>query len=56
MTEEQIKVLHELRGEGYAICVFAPQEMPKSHARRVEDAMCEGGWRQIDFDTPDGRQ
>jgi hypothetical protein len=23
--------------------------------RDVEDAMCEGGWRQINFDTPDGQ-
>ena len=54
MTENQVKVLRELRSEGYAICVFAPEEMPESRQRDVEDAMCEGGWRQINFDTPIG--
>lgn len=54
MTEDQIKVLRELRSEGYAVCVFTPQEMPHSQPRDVEDAMCAGGWRQINFDTPDG--
>ncbi len=55
MTEDQIKVLRELRSEGYAVCVFSPGEMPYSRQRDVEDAMCEGGWRQINFDTPDGQ-
>ena len=54
MTENQIKVLRELRSEGYAVCVFTPEEMPDSRQRDVEDAMCEGGWRQINYDTPDG--
>jgi hypothetical protein len=52
MTENQINVLRELRSEGYAVCVFTPGEMPDSRQRDVEDAMCEGGWRQINFDTP----
>lgn len=55
MTENQIKVLRELRSEGYAVCVFTPQEMPHSTQEAVEDAMCEGGWRQINYDTPDGQ-
>lgn len=55
MTENQIKVLRELRSEGYAVCVFTPQEMPDSRQMDVEEAMCEGGWRQINFDTPNGQ-
>ena len=55
MTADQLKVLRELRSEGYAVCVFMPEEMPDSRPRDVEDAMCEGGWRQINFDTPDGQ-
>ena len=55
MTADQIKVLRELRSEGYAVCVFMPHEMPNSDPRDVESAMCEGGWRQINFDTPDGQ-
>ena len=55
MKENQIAVLRELRSEGYAVCVFTPDEMPDSRQRDVEDAMCEGGWRQINFDTPDNQ-
>jgi len=53
MTKEQIQALRDLRQAGYAVCVFTPDEMPDSRQRDVEDAMCEGGWRQINFDTPD---
>ena len=52
MTADQLKVLRELRSEGYAVCVFTPEEMPDSRPRDVEDSMCAGGWRQINFDTP----
>ncbi len=53
MTKEQTQTLRDLRQAGYAVCVFTPDEMPDSRQRDVEDAMCEGGWRQINFDTPD---
>ncbi len=52
MTENQRNVLRELRNEGYAVCVFTPEEMPNSNPEDVESTMCEGGWRQINFDTP----
>jgi hypothetical protein len=55
MKADQLKVLRELRSEGYAVCVFQPEEMPDSRPRDVEDAMCGGGWRQINFDAPDGQ-
>jgi hypothetical protein len=52
MTENQIKVLRQLRDEGYAVCVFTPDEMFNSSIEDVEDAMCEGGWNQINLDSP----
>jgi hypothetical protein len=52
LTKEDIAVLSRLRAEGCAVCVFLPQEMPDSDTRRVEDAMCEAGWNQINFDAP----
>jgi len=55
MTPSQLAAIRELRSEGYAVCIFTPGEMPDSPQRDVEDAMCEGGWRQINFDTPDGQ-
>ena len=54
MTEDQTKALRELRSAGHAVCVFTPEEMPHSRPRDVEDAMCEAGWSQINFDTPAG--
>lgn len=54
LTPEDLSVLKGLRKMGCAVCVFMPDEMPHSNPEDVEDAMCEGGWRQINFDTPDG--
>lgn len=54
MTPEQIAVIRQLRAAGYAVCIFTPDEMQDSKPHRVEDAMCEGGWNQINFDAPDG--
>ena len=54
MTENQIKVLRELRSEGYAVCVFTPEEMGDIDIEQVEDAMCEAGWRQIDWENDKG--
>ena len=55
MTEEQLKTISALRDEGYAVCIFMPDEMPDSNPKDVETSMCEGGWNQINFDTPDGQ-
>lgn len=54
LTPEDAATLRGLRDAGCAVCVFMPDEMPHSDPQDVEDAMCEGGWRQINFDTPDG--
>jgi hypothetical protein len=55
LTEQDKEMLRGLRKAGCAVCVFLPHEMPHSDPSDVEDAMCEGGWRQINFDTPDGK-
>ena len=54
MTEEQKQVVRAMRDEGYAVCIFTPEEMPHSNPEDVEDAMCVAGWNQINFDTPAG--
>lgn len=51
LTPEDIAVLRGLRKVGCAVCVFLPHEMENSDPEQVEDAMCEGGWRQINFDN-----
>jgi hypothetical protein len=55
MTEDQLKMICALRDEGYAVCIFTPEEMPNSNPEDVEEAMCMSGWDQINFDTPDGQ-
>ncbi len=51
LDQEDIDALRKLRGRGCAVTVFLPQEMPASASDDVEDAMCEGGWDQINFDN-----
>ena len=48
MTESQIKTLRELRHEGYAVCVFNPEELADANPKYVEDLMCEHGWIAIE--------
>jgi hypothetical protein len=52
LTPEDEEVLNNLRKVGCAVCVFLPDEMPQSDPDDVEDAMCQAGWNQINFDTP----
>jgi len=44
MTKEQRKVVEELRDEGYAVIVWAPEELETANPRRVEDRSIELGW------------
>lgn len=43
MTKEQLKVLQELRNDGYAVCVFTPEEIGETDVDELEDVMCERG-------------
>lgn len=44
MTEEQSKVLQQLRNLGYAVCVFTPEEIGEADADELEDVLCERGY------------
>ena len=50
LTKEDIAALRRLRDAGCAVCVFLPHEMGDIDIEQVEDAMCEAGWRQIDWE------
>lgn len=48
MTPAQLQTLRELRHEGYAVCVFNPEELADADPKHVEDLMCERGWQAIE--------
>lgn len=47
MTEQELEVLRGLINQGYAVCVFVPDELGEVDPKRVQDAMCEAGWNCI---------
>lgn len=47
MTQEQMKVIDELKTQGYAVVLFAPEELEGAEADRVEDRLIEMGWDVI---------
>ena len=51
MKKEYLDLLKQLRIEGYAVCIFTPDEMPNSNPDHVEDAMCVAGWGVINEDN-----
>lgn len=51
LTPEDVTTLRKLRAVGCAVTVFLPQELEDATPDDVEDAMCEAGWRQINFDS-----
>jgi len=44
-------MVNKIRAEGYAVMVFAPEEMPNTTCGEVERAMVEAGQDLIDFDN-----
>lgn len=44
MTKQQIKVIQELKSQGYAVVLFNPEELEGAEADRVEDRLIELGW------------
>lgn len=44
MTEEQIKVIGELRDSGYAVVIFTPDELGDADPENLEDILVERGW------------
>ena len=51
LTTEDIAALRRLRNAGCAVCVFTPSEVGHVDVELIEDAMCEAGWRQIDWEN-----
>lgn len=49
MTDEQQKVILELRDEGYAIAIFTPEELQGADIDSVEDGMIAVGWEVIEM-------
>ena len=48
MYEEQTRVIAELRAAGYAIIIWAPDEVGTANPRKVEDRQIELGWEIIE--------
>lgn len=48
MTDEQIKMIRDLRNQGYAISIFTPEELGNAPSEAVEDAMVSNGWDAIE--------
>ena len=56
MTQEQIKVINELKNQGYAVVLFTPEELDGAEADRVEDRLIELGWDVIYDLTPETQE
>jgi hypothetical protein len=48
MTDEQQRVIRELRNEGCAVIVWTPEELEGASAKHVQDRSIEVGWSIID--------
>jgi len=47
MNEEQIRVLRELRDQGFVVIVWTPDEVGNADPVRLEDRCIELGWEVI---------
>jgi hypothetical protein len=54
LTEDQIKVLRELRNMGFAVVVFNPDELDGVSPDGVEDRLIEYGWDVIEMSSDKG--
>lgn len=52
MTEAQFAMIMQLRDQGFAVCVFTPEELETGEAstETVEERMCMAGWDAINGD------
>lgn len=48
MTESMFTALSQLKQLGYAVVVFAPDELIGAHPRKVEDNLIEVAWPIIE--------
>ncbi|RLA51618.1 MAG: hypothetical protein DRR42_09880 [Gammaproteobacteria bacterium] len=47
MTEEQMRIVRQLRNEGYAVIIWAPEELSGVPLNHVEARSVELGWEII---------
>lgn len=52
LKSEWLNAMREMRQQGYAVCVFNPDELGNADQEMVEDAMTEAGWDQIALAEP----
>lgn len=52
MTDEQLAVIMQLRDQGFAVCVFTPEEIETGSASTddIEERMRMAGWDTINGD------
>ena len=48
MSEEQMRVIRELRHEGYAVTIWTPEELGEADPSRVQDRLSELGHEVIE--------
>lgn len=48
MTPEQQEVIHSLRDDGYAVCIWTPEELGDVPNNKAEDRIVELGNEAID--------
>lgn len=54
MSTDEWAAINSLRSKGYAVCIFAPEELGDAVRRTVEDALCVRGWEVIEDLNPPG--
>ena len=48
LKDEWVKILREMRSEGFAVVIFTPDELRGAEQDSVEDRLVELGWDVID--------
>jgi hypothetical protein len=49
MTNEQLKLIQDLRDQGWGVILWEPEELEGVKVNSVEDACIEAGWSRINF-------
>jgi len=48
MTDEEVKMIRDMRNRGFAVVVFTTEELKGASSDGVEDRLIELGWEVID--------
>lgn len=49
MTDEETKVISQLRDQGYLIVIFTPEELGDAPPSKIEDSLIDKAWGLIDY-------